>query len=501
MHRLKSEVLGQLPPKTEQLDASAMTAAQQAAYDALLHAHVMRQLARNPSAAVRAPAAFVARADRGGGSRDTPLNVAESDDEQPLSAVMASRSSPANKPAATAAAAAALASPSRRGSPRAASSATARAGAAPSKARATAKGKATAKEPAQRGANSYSPRGDSSLAERAKSAAALRRVAARSDSSALVGTDTDAARNLFVQLRKAANHPLLLRRHFDDAATLARIARTLYSAHHFGKAATLEMVEREVAQYNDFDLHQLCHEHDAELGDLVLEEARRCAVPPLSPCRVLTPNSFALARSQDDLFSPSAKFTRLRELLPALAADGHRVLLFSQWVRLLDLLELLLERLDLGFLRLDGSTPVQERHALVTEFQRDPSVKVFLLSTRAGGLGINLTAADTVILHDSDFNPEIDRQAIDRAHRIGQERPVTVYRLVCSATVDEKITLIANRKRHMNAALMDGDDASAGGGGDDADGDDNAAPEASAVTNILADAVSAYLRGTAEEAE
>ena len=207
------------------------------------------------------------------------------------------------------------------------------------------------------------------------------------------------------------------------------------------------------------------------------------------------------ARSQDDLFSPSAKFSRLRELLPALAADGHRVLLFSQWVRLLDLLELLLERLDLGFLRLDGSTPVQERHALVTEFQRDPSIKVFLLSTRAGGLGINLTAADTVILHDSDFNPEIDRQAIDRAHRIGQERPVTVYRLVCSATVDEKITLIANRKRHMNAALMDGDDAGAGGGGDDAGGDDAAEPEASAVTNILADAVSAYLNGTAEEAD
>ena len=71
----------------------------------------------------------------------------------------------------------------------------------------------------------------------------------------------------------------------------------------------------------------------------------------------------------------------------------------------------------------------------------------------------------------------------------------------CSATVDEKITLIANRKRHMNAALMDGDDASAGGGGDAADGDDDAAPEASAVTNILADAVSAYLNGTAEEAE
>ncbi|EGB10124.1 hypothetical protein AURANDRAFT_1751, partial [Aureococcus anophagefferens] len=144
----------------------------------------------------------------------------------------------------------------------------------------------------------------------------------------------------------------------------------------------------------------------------------------------------------------NAKCERLRELLPKLKKEGHKVLLFSQWVRLLDLLGLLCDDLDLNWSRLDGSTPITERQQLVADFN-DPAgdLDVFLLSTRAGGLGINLTGADTVIIHDVDFNPEIDRQAEDRAHRIGQTKPVTVYRLVAEDTVDRDIIDLANRKR------------------------------------------------------
>jgi SWI/SNF-related matrix-associated actin-dependent regulator 1 of chromatin subfamily A len=113
---------------------------------------------------------------------------------------------------------------------------------------------------------------------------------------------------------------------------------------------------------------------------------------------------------------------------------------------ILDLLEEVLQRvLGLAYLRLDGSTPVAERQRLIDVFSSDASIGVFLLSTKAGGLGINLTSADTVILHDIDVNPFNDAQAVDRAHRLGQTRPVTVSRLVAAGTVDEHIARIAER--------------------------------------------------------
>jgi SWI/SNF-related matrix-associated actin-dependent regulator 1 of chromatin subfamily A len=120
---------------------------------------------------------------------------------------------------------------------------------------------------------------------------------------------------------------------------------------------------------------------------------------------------------------------------------------------------------------------VEERQALVDAYNAPGSTTfAFLLSTRAGGQGINLTGADTVILHDCDFNPQIDRQAEDRSHRLGQQRPVSVYRLVTSDTVDAKIVAIAERKLSLDAAVLnaDGDgggaegDAGGGGGGKDA---------------------------------
>ena len=144
-----------------------------------------------------------------------------------------------------------------------------------------------------------------------------------------------------------------------------------------------------------------------------------------------------------------------KTLLPQLVGNGHRMLIFSQWTRCLDLLGCLMETLGFAFLRLDGSTNISERQDLIDQFTDDTTIPVFLLSTRAGGMGINLTAADTCILHDLDFNPFNDIQAEDRCHRIGQKRPVTVIKMITKNTVDSDIYSMQERKSQMNEAILE----------------------------------------------
>lgn len=122
------------------------------------------------------------------------------------------------------------------------------------------------------------------------------------------------------------------------------------------------------------------------------------------------------------LIVDSGKFNLLDDLLPQMKDDGDRVLIFTQFVMVLDIMEQYLRIRGHKFLRLDGGTPVQERQVLIDQYNNDPSIFIFILSTRAGGLGINLTSANTVILHDLDFNPYNDKQAEDRCHRVGQTR-------------------------------------------------------------------------------
>lgn len=101
------------------------------------------------------------------------------------------------------------------------------------------------------------------------------------------------------------------------------------------------------------------------------------------------------------------------------------------------------------YMRLDGSSKISARRDMVADFQKRDDIFVFLLSTRAGGLGINLTAADTVIFYDSDWNPTVDQQAMDRAHRLGQTKQVTVYRLICKGTIEERILQRAREKSEV----------------------------------------------------
>jgi SNF2 family DNA or RNA helicase len=133
-----------------------------------------------------------------------------------------------------------------------------------------------------------------------------------------------------------------------------------------------------------------------------------------------------------EVYRASGKFELLQHVLPKLRAAGHRVLIFCQMTRLMEILGEFLAWEGHRFLRLDGSTDTATRGEMIEIFNSPASpYDVFLLSTRAGGLGLNLPAADTVIIFDSDWNPQADRQAQDRAHRIGQTREVRVLRLVC----------------------------------------------------------------------
>ena len=133
-------------------------------------------------------------------------------------------------------------------------------------------------------------------------------------------------------------------------------------------------------------------------------------------------------------------------LLPKLKTDGHRVLIFSQFTMMLDIVERYLEIRKHGYCRLDGSTAVEERQDMINDFNTDSDIFIFLLSTKAGGVGINLTAADTCVIHDIDFNPYNDKQAEDRCHRMGQTRPVSIYRLISEGTIEEGMLLVAEEK-------------------------------------------------------
>ncbi|RFU25222.1 hypothetical protein B7463_g11112, partial [Scytalidium lignicola] len=152
----------------------------------------------------------------------------------------------------------------------------------------------------------------------------------------------------------------------------------------------------------------------------------------------------------------SGKLAKLDDLLFKLKEDGHRVLLYFQMTRMIDLMEEYLTYRNYKYLRLDGSTKLEDRRDTVHDFQTRPEIFIFLLSTRAGGLGINLTTADTVIFYDSDWNPTIDSQAMDRAHRLGQTKQVTVYRMITRGTIEERIRKRALQKEEVQKVVMTG---------------------------------------------
>ena len=157
---------------------------------------------------------------------------------------------------------------------------------------------------------------------------------------------------------------------------------------------------------------------------------------------------------------PSSKMKAFAEILDELRRSGHKVLVFSQFVRHLRLIEGHLKESGVPYQYLDGSTPAKSRARRIAAFQAGRG-DAFLISTRAGGVGLNLTAADYVIHMDPWWNPAVEDQASDRAHRIGQTRPVTIYRLVAKGTIEEQIVDLHRRKRDLADRLLEGADAPA----------------------------------------
>ncbi|HUQ08408.1 MAG TPA: DEAD/DEAH box helicase [Kofleriaceae bacterium] len=155
----------------------------------------------------------------------------------------------------------------------------------------------------------------------------------------------------------------------------------------------------------------------------------------------------------------STKVDTLIESLTEAADEGHKALVFSQWTSLLDRVEPALDAAGLKYTRLDGST--RDRAGVVAEFQDPDGPPVMLVSLKAGGTGLNLTAADHVFLLDPWWNPAVEDQAADRAHRIGQDKPVMIYRVVARDTVEERVLALQEHKRKIAAAALDGADAAA----------------------------------------
>ncbi|CAL0320701.1 unnamed protein product [Lupinus luteus] len=179
-------------------------------------------------------------------------------------------------------------------------------------------------------------------------------------------------------------------------------------------------------------------------------QLRKCCNHPY-----LFVGDYDMYRRKEEIVRASGKFELLDRLLPKLRRAGHRVLLFSQMTRLMDVLEIYLRLHDFKYLRLDGSTKTEERGSLLREFNApDSPYFMFLLSTRAGGLGLNLQTADTVIIFDSDWNPQMDQQAEDRAHRIGQKKEVRVFVLVSVGSIEEVILERAKQKMGIDAKVI-----------------------------------------------
>ncbi|MGZ3650573.1 MAG: DEAD/DEAH box helicase, partial [Bdellovibrionota bacterium] len=153
----------------------------------------------------------------------------------------------------------------------------------------------------------------------------------------------------------------------------------------------------------------------------------------------------------------SSKTDTLLAQLSAVVAEGHKALVFSQFTTFLDIVEGKLAEQKISCTRLDGSVSSDDRRDRVTAFQNDPSLKVFLVSLKAGGVGLNLTAADYVFILDPWWNPAAESQAIDRTHRIGQKNSVIAYRLIAKDTVEEKIVELQSAKRDLAAAILSAD--------------------------------------------
>ncbi|KAI0047777.1 hypothetical protein FA95DRAFT_1540877 [Auriscalpium vulgare] len=231
--------------------------------------------------------------------------------------------------------------------------------------------------------------------------------------------------NVLMDLRKAASHPMLFRTRFTDKILDGITKLLLKEADYKKRGATAQFVKEDMQQMTDAELQAF----------------------------VATYRSTQKYLQDDECWLQAGKVETLLRLLKDYTKEGRRVLIFSQFTQILDILQAVLRREKVKYLLLTGSTAVDVRQSLVDEFNDDESIPVFLLSTKAGGMGINLTAASVVILFDQDFNPHNDKQAQDRAYRIGQKRDVDVIKLITRGSIEEDMLRLGQTKLALDEAV------------------------------------------------
>lgn len=234
--------------------------------------------------------------------------------------------------------------------------------------------------------------------------------------------------NVLMNLRKAALHPLLFREIYNDSLLKTMSKEIMKEPCYYD--AKQEYIFEDMQVMTDSELDRLCHDFKSI-------------------------SSYSLS---EDEWLNSGKIIKLMDMLPKMKAQGDRILIFSQFTQVLDILEKVMNILNIQFLRMDGSTPVDSRQDMIDRFYEDEDITVFMLSTKAGGFGINLTCANVVIIHDLSFNPNDDKQAEDRAHRVGQTKPVNVIRLITRNTIEENILDLANIKLALDKSVNGEDD-------------------------------------------
>lgn len=231
--------------------------------------------------------------------------------------------------------------------------------------------------------------------------------------------------NVLMYLRKACLHPLLFRKHYNDK--LLRVMSKSIMKNSQYRSANQEYIYEDMEVMSDFELTRLCHQFPNELGKFVLNQQS---------------------------YLDSGKVTALIKLLTDIVAKGEKVLIFSLFTQMLDILEKVISLKNWKFLRLDGSTAVETRQTMIDTFYQDKTIPIFLLSTKAGGFGINLVCATNVIIYDQSFNPHDDKQAEDRAHRVGQTKEVYVTRLIVKNSIEENILQMAYNKLQLDQSMM-----------------------------------------------
>ncbi|KAL5116967.1 DNA-dependent ATPase fun30 [Pleosporales sp. CAS-2024a] len=242
--------------------------------------------------------------------------------------------------------------------------------------------------------------------------------------------------NVMMKLRQAAIHPLLFRHRYNDDK-IRKMAKACVKEDFFAQSSP-DVIFEELQLYQDYQCHQLAKKWPRTLKKFEL---------------------------QNHEWMDSGKVSALLALLKQYKEKGDRALVFSQFTSVMDILSWVFEEHKIDFMRMDGSTPIAERQALMDDFYADESIGVFMISTKSGGAGINLACANKVVIFDSSFNPQDDIQAENRAHRVGQTRPVEVVRLVTQGTVEEQIYALGVSKLELDKMVQGEEAADEGGAG------------------------------------